>query len=221
MKYLLRGILVVVLLPLTYVLLAVLLGVMPVNRSYDTAVSGGVELFIRSSGVHTDFVMPIRSASINWHSYFPATQFRRVNPATMTHIAFGWGDRAFYLETPTWADLKASTVVQALFLKSSSAMHVTYLRNPKPSAHVKRVVITQHQYDRLVGYIISSFEQKPNGTFDWVSGSGYGISDTFYTAKGSYSLFKTCNDWTGKGLREIGVKTGVWTPFAQSVLYYL
>jgi len=30
-------------------------------------------------------------------------------------LAFGWGDKGFYLNTPTWADLKFSTAVKAAF----------------------------------------------------------------------------------------------------------
>ena len=221
MKYLLKGVLVLILSPLVYVLLAVLLGLVPVNRSFDSAANDGVEIFISSSSVHTDFVLPIRSDIIDWQPLFPASHFGDVNPSTMTHIAFGWGDQGFYLETPTWADLKTSTVVKALFLKSNSAMHVTYLRNPTSSEYIKRVIISNSQYEQLVGYITGSFKQTPDGQFEWITGSGYRTNDTFYTARGSYSLFKTCNDWTGKGLRKIGVKTGLWTPFAQSVLYYL
>ena len=204
-----------------YVLLAIVLGLVPVNRSFNSASREGVEIFISSSEIHTDFIVPIASDAIDWQPYFPASNFRKVNPSTMTHIAFGWGDRGFYVETPTWADLKASTVVKALFLKSSSAMHVTYLRNPIPSKNVKRIIITQHQYDQLVSYIFRSFVQNPDGAFEWIPERGYGNNDAFYTARGSYSLFKTCNDWTGKGLRDIGVKAGLWTPFSQSVMYHV
>ena len=221
MKYLLRSVLAIILLPISYVLLAVVVGLLPVNRSFDARADEDVEIFIRSSSIHTDFVVPIRPDSIDWPAYFPASHFRSVDPASMTHIAFGWGDRGFYIDTPTWADLKASTVVKALFLKSNSAMHVTYLHPPKPSENVKRVMLSRQQYDQLIAYIIDSFEQTSDGEFVWIEGSGYGLADTFYTAKGTYSMFKTCNDWSGKGLRSIGVKTGIWTPFPQSVIFYL
>lgn len=220
-KFILKGGLAIFVLPLTYLLFAIILSLVPVGHPFDPVEGNGIEIFISSNGVHTDFVVPIMSGSMDWHSYFPASNFRGIDPSTMSHIAFGWGDQAFYLETPTWADLKMSTAVKALFFKSNSAMHVTYLRKPKPSSTVKRLVITESQYAQLASYIESSFQKDSNGQFYWISGSGYRANDTFYVANGSFSLFKTCNAWTGKGLREMGVKTGVWTPFSHSVLFYL
>ena len=221
MRSLLKFGLTIILTPLVYVLFAVILALVPVNCGMDAPKEEAVEIFIASNGVHADFVLPIASDSMDWQAFFPASNFRGIDPSSMTHIAFGWGDRGFFLETPTWADLKVSTAVNALFLKSRTAMHVTFLRDPRPTERVKGIMITQRQYAQLVDYITSSFMQKANGELEWISGSGYDINDTFYKAKGTYHLFNTCNDWTGKGLRQIGVKTGIWTPFSQSVLFYL
>jgi hypothetical protein len=41
----------------------------------------------------------------------------------------------------------------------------------------------------------------------------------FYEANGPYSAFYTCNSWTGEALRAAGVKTGLWTPLSQSVMW--
>ena len=41
----------------------------------------------------------------------------------------------------------------------------------------------------------------------------------FYEAVGPYSAFYTCNSWTGRALREAGVKTGLWTPLSQSIMW--
>jgi len=220
-KFLLKCGLVIIVLPLIYLLFATVLSLIPINQAFDPVKGEGIEIFISSNGVHTDFILPITSDSIDWQPYFPASNFQGIDPSTMSHISFGWGDQGFYLETPTWADLKLSTALKALFLKSNSAMHVTYLRKPKPSSTVKRLVISESQYAQLASYIEGSFQKDSNGHFSWISGSGYRVNDTFYAANGSFSLFKTCNVWTGKGLRQIGIKTGLWTPFSQSVLFYL
>lgn len=49
-------------------------------------------------------------------------------------------------------------------------------------------------------------------------GHGYGLADTFYAAKGTYSLLYTCNNWTGDALKAAGVRTGWWTPFPMGLL---
>lgn len=219
LKYIFRVGLVLIALPLAYVLLAFILGSIPVNRDAQQA-QHGIEVFVGSNGVHTDFVMPVRSEAIDWQAHFPVAHFRNVEPS-VSHIAFGWGDREFYLETPTWADLELGTAFRASLLTSRSAMHVTYLNHPGVSERRKRIVLSSAQYQHLVGYVLDSFERDTSNRVILIPDKGYGSNDAFYTANGSYSLWNTCNTWTGRGLRQIGIKTGVWTPFAGSVLLHL
>ena len=221
MKFLWRGVLTLLAAPFIYALMALVLVLVPVNSYFVSLKDQGVEIFVSTNGVHTDIVVPIVSETINWSTHFPASHFQGINPALMTHVAFGWGDRGFFLETPTWSDLEASTAINALFLKSNTAMHVTYLPDPVPSETVKRVYISESQYAKLVNLISTSFARDNNNDLEWITNSGYRRNDTFYAANGSYHLFNTCNDWTGRVLRKTGVKMSVWTPFSQSVFFYL
>jgi hypothetical protein len=41
----------------------------------------------------------------------------------------------------------------------------------------------------------------------------------FYEAVGPYNAFMTCNEWTGRALRHAGVRTGLWTPLSQSIMW--
>ncbi|HEX8448713.1 MAG TPA: DUF2459 domain-containing protein [Allosphingosinicella sp.] len=43
----------------------------------------------------------------------------------------------------------------------------------------------------------------------------------FYEAVGPYSAVYTCNSWTGAALRHAGVRTGLWTPLSQSIMWRL
>ncbi len=215
-----RVVLVVLGVPLMYVVLAFLFGLLPANRN-SVQPAEGIQIYIISNGVHTDIALPIQTPGVNWAPLFPAVHFKDIQPAQMTHIAFGWGDQGFYLETPTWDDLKASTAMRALFLKSPTAMHVTYYRNPRTSEWVRPLMISPEQYTQLIGFIKDSFAQDAAGNPVLIPGKGYRNNDTFYAANGSYSLFNTCNDWTGRALRKAGIKTGIWTPFSQSIMHHL
>ena len=42
------------------------------------------------------------------------------------YISIGWGDKGFYLDTPTWAELKLSTALIAGFGLGNAALHITY-----------------------------------------------------------------------------------------------
>src|SRR5688572_12434230 len=84
-----------------------------------------ITIFIKSNGVHTDIVVPTKTSIINWRN-FVLPENTRKKDSTCQYLAFGWGDKGFYLETPTWGDLKASTALNAAFGLSTTAIHTTY-----------------------------------------------------------------------------------------------
>src|SRR3546814_8451119 len=72
------------------------------------------------------------------------------------------------------------------------------------------------QYRRLAEFILDSFDLPPDKMARPIS--GHFEIDVFHEARGDYNLFTTSNEWTGAALRATGVRIGIWTPFAQSVL---
>src|SRR5690606_37700799 len=86
-----------------------------------------IEIFIKSNGVHTDIVVPVKNMQMDWSKEIKFANTPS-NDTTMPFLAFGWGDRGFYLETPAWADLKFETAFNAAFGLGSTAMHATFYR---------------------------------------------------------------------------------------------
>lgn len=127
------------------------------------------------------------------------------------YAAFGWGDKGFYLDTPTWADLKASTAFKAAFWLSESAMHVTFYRNPKTGKDCREIKINKEDYRLLVDYIRNSFDYKQEKTVLIPTEMVYGQNDAFYDAKWSYNLFYTCNTWANNALKAANQKAALWT----------
>jgi hypothetical protein len=56
----------------------------------------------------------------------------------VNYLAFGWGDKGFYLNTPEWADLKVSTALNAAFGLSSSAIHSTFYKKLRENETCKK-----------------------------------------------------------------------------------
>ena len=102
-------------------LLVVLVGLIPVNNEFDPS-QGKIRIRVVSSPVHADFMLPISNQVIDWRTVFPADCFPS-DTSKATHLAVGWGDRGFFLETPTWADIKVSTTAKAMLWPSESCMH--------------------------------------------------------------------------------------------------
>lgn len=201
---------------LLYLLCAFVLSRIAVNDDF-TETKNGVAIYIESNGVHTDIVVPSKHGVIDWTEKLPYEDFERAD-STYGYIGFGWGDKGFYLDTPTWAELKFSTAFEAVFFLGSTAMHVTYKKQaPKEYELSRKIMISEEQYRLLADYIISSFEPGSNGGFQRIDHKGYYSNDCFYEATGTYSFLTTCNVWTGEGLQAAGVRAGVWTPFDSSV----
>jgi len=202
-----------------FLILVFLLSLIPVNSSFYSA-EDGVTIYVSSNGVHTDLVLPVQSEFINWQDLFEPEHFR--NGWTYApYIAFGWGDKGFYLNTPEWSDLKLNTAVKALFIPSESVMHVTLWPRPEEDDLIKKVVLSYSDYKIMVENIIHSFSMDEDGYFLKVNHPGYGDYDLFFESPLKFHLFKTCNVWTISVLKTTGIRTSIWTPFDKPILYHL
>ena len=185
---------------------------------YSSPMSGHntVEIFIRSNGVHTDFVLPVRNQHIAWDTFIAPSVCNA--DSSYNYIALGWGDKGFFLNTPTWADLTFSTAFVAASGLGESAMHVDYLKNaPKIGERGKRYMISAEQYELLIHYIKQSFTFRENKVM-LIDHAGYGARDKFFEANGRYSLFMTCNEWTGDGMQAADMEVGIWTPLEFGIM---
>lgn len=181
------------------------------NTDYKVPASNGIEIYVSSNGVHTDFVLPVTNKICNWNASLPPSDFNGTD-STWTHIAFGWGNKEFYLNTPTWNNLTFLTAFKAAFGIGPAAMHVTrYRQAPAVSSNCKRFILSEEQYKNLVHYLQNHLHNSP-GNAELISHPGYGYHDRFYESAGRYSLLTTCNEWTGNGMEAAGLPAGVWTP---------
>ena len=95
---------------------------------------------------------------------------------------------------------------------SHTVLHVEHVPAPATGRAVRAIMLTPAQYRRLAAFVRDTLG--PGGK---VAG-GYGPDDVFYGARGTYSAVATCNEWTGRALRQAGVRVGAWTPFPVTVL---
>jgi uncharacterized protein (TIGR02117 family) len=198
--------------------LIVLVGLIPVNNDFEPT-PDGVEIFIVSSSVHADIILPIRTETVDWRDHLRADDFSG-DTSWATLAAFGWGDKGFYIGTPTWGDLRASTVANALLWSSESCMHVSLTSEKYVSEDARSIKISTAQYERLVESIRRSFQEN-DGSVIPIAETAYGKNDAFYEAHGTYHCFNTCNCWAGATMRSAGIRTACFTPLPKTVFLYL
>jgi len=206
-------------LPLAYFAAALVGGLIPANPGWHQAQSG-ITIFVRTNGVHTWIMVPKVAAGIDWRSLAPASHIR--DPRyDGDYLAIGYGNREFYLNTPDWADLSPRTALAAAFGRGPSLVHVEHEWNPRADEYQRPLILSLAEYRRLAEHIRASFELDSLGRSKPLLGRGYGPADIFYEADGRYNAYRTCNEWTGEALRAAGVRTGVWTPFSESIMLRL
>ena len=178
-------------------------------------VGGGAEgpkkhtIHVLSNGVHTDIILALEDVPERLRNQLT------VRPGTR-YVAFGWGDKGFYLDTPTWAELRASVAFKAALLPSPTAMHVTYYPAVGPDWYPVR--ISAAQLADGLAFLYPSFRLTETGLIQPIPDKGYGTNDDFYEAVGNYSMFYTCNVWANQYLKEMDIRTAIWAPFDWAIL---
>ncbi|MEM9261164.1 MAG: DUF2459 domain-containing protein, partial [Bacteroidota bacterium] len=172
---------------------------------------GDHQIFLHNTGVHIDIVLP--------HSLIPQDLIQQLRICESSPFtAFGWGDRGFYLETPTWAELKPRVAARAMLVKSPTVMHIT--DHFELGAGWAVVPVKAAQLSILLRHIRAGFRLNSQGQVQEIIGKGYTQNDRFFEATGSYHALETCNVWVNKGLRQAGIRTAIWAPHAKGIMRY-
>ena len=213
-KWVARALSLLLALPAIYLIAALAGSLIPVNRGWREPAQG-TTIYLADNGVHVDVIMPIDGQGLDWRPLLPPRDFAAVDP-NAGWIAFGSGERRVYLNTPTWWDVTPRTIWSAL-TGGERVMHVEYV--PSPDYAVRQVRLRPEEYRRLWAAIRSDFELDSRGRPRRIDHPGYGPSDGFYRATGKANAIRTCNAMAAHWLRLAGVRTSLWSPFAQGLVW--
>jgi uncharacterized protein (TIGR02117 family) len=202
-----------------YTLCVISIAYIPVNANIEPCKTDCVEVYLRSNGVHTDIVLPIKNELKDWTLQLDS-KLSKAGKSNFNYVSVGWGDKGFYLDTPTWGDLTFKTAFNALFYLSSSAMHITFFDSLTEGGHCKKVYISKENYSHIIAFVESSFQSNETNQYIRIPNVSYGDDDIFYEAKGRYSLFYTCNSWTNNCLKSGNMKACLWTVLDKGFFYH-
>ena len=103
-----------------------------------------VEIMVGHNGIHTEIAMPLVSLEKDWRGTFPASDIE-ASARPYTHVSVSWGERKFFLETPTWADVNPLTVIGAMF-GGEGVLHVAHYVRPAPSEDYRILHLRPEEY---------------------------------------------------------------------------
>ncbi|MCK5638685.1 MAG: DUF2459 domain-containing protein [Flavobacteriaceae bacterium] len=202
-KKIVKWIIAIILIPIVYFLISLILTFIPINNEEENSEKNN-SIYLNSNGVHLNIIIAkdqLHSKLLDGLKYFKNDNY----------FAFGWGDKNFYLNTPTWSNLTFNNSCRALFLKSASLIHLT--RYPTIKGDWVEIKVNQNQLNKINQYIDKTFYLDSLNKKILLNNKGYSYNNDFYESLGSFTCFKTCNTWVNSGLKESDIKACLWTPF--------
>ena len=215
LRFLGKGLIALLIVLLLYFVIALIGSIIPVNT--EQAENYDVTIYLRSNGMHTDFLFPIENEVMNWRSVIDP-RLTLSGRDDFRFISIGWGDLEFYRETEEWQDLEFPVALRAVFMPKPAALHVEFqdvLRFHQPLLPVN---ISSDQYKALVDYVLGTFKKNYSGELQPLREMHYNRNDLFFRARGSLNLFYTCNTWVNNGLKAAEMRACLWTPFDEGIL---
>ncbi|MES9969002.1 MAG: TIGR02117 family protein [Candidatus Thiodiazotropha sp.] len=185
-----------------------------VQHVEDYSGLGQHQVHVVSHAWHTGFVIPSEKV----YETIPALQERFGRSA---NIEFGWGDKQFYQAKEITLGLK----LRAILWPTETVVHaVGVAENVQgyfANSQIVPLCLTDKALSSLMEFISNSFSKNRLGEVEALTEGIYGDSQ-FYKGAGNYHLFNTCNEWTAKGLKSIGMDLFPGTKLtAESIMSYL
>jgi uncharacterized protein (TIGR02117 family) len=209
-----RALTVILAFPALYLTAALAGSLAPVNRVW-TEPADGITVYVANNGIHADVIMPVKAQGVDWAPLIPKGDFAAPDP-NARWIAFGAGEERVYLNTPTWWDLTPRTVWSAL-MGGNEVIHVEYVSSP---AYAEREIrLRPDEYRRLWAAVRAGFALDSDGRVQRIDHPGYGPADVFYRGAGRANMFRTCNTWLAGRFRLAGIRTSLWPPFVNGLLW--
>jgi uncharacterized protein (TIGR02117 family) len=213
-KWVGRALTAILAVPALYLLAALGGSLLPVNRDWKEA-EEGTTIYLADNGVHADIIMPASAQGLDWTPLVPKRDFAGADPRARW-VAFGSGEERVYLDTPTWWDITPRTLSTAL-TGGRRVMHVEWVSNARYA--VREIRLRPEEYRRLWAAIRADFALDSSGRPSLIAHPGYGCCDAFYRAAGRASALYTCNNWSARQLRIAGIRTSLWPPFVQGLVW--
>ena len=171
-------------------------------------------VYVVSHGWHTGFVIPAPEVQ----GVIPELEQRF---GDIPYIEFGWGDKGFYQAKETTSGL----TLRAIFWPTESVVHSVAVPQKVEeyfsNSEVVKLCLSDGELSALIGFISRSFFRDKSGNLLELQKGIYGDSQ-FYSGVGDFYLMNTCNRWTAKGLKSIGMDISPTLKLpAGSVMNYL
>lgn len=198
------------------IIFSLLLGVLLPRKWWNVEQSCDAKLCVAKIGFHSNIIVPAQNEFFDWRQYLNLSD---IDSWHYKYLSFGWGDRDFYMQSPTQLKQILTLGFQAFFFSHASVIRVQLYQTLPRNMEIKCVEISKSNYLNLVQFIKNSFRLNNYGVIKL--GYSNNINVNFYAAKGRYSILRNSNNWTAKGLRTANVNTPMWATLSDAIMFHL
>lgn len=201
--------------PLLYLAASLVGALVPASPASGRSPGEPERIYLATSLLHADFAIPATEEVKRRFAFLRPAGLPLDHP-DLRYLVFGWGSRAFYIATPTLADIRPGPVVKGVF-GDRSVMHVVAARDVAIDPGVMAIDLPPGGLERLASFIEQGFARDEAGAPVHIPDAAYGSSDAFFEGVGRFDIIRPCNIWVAEGLRRAGIGTGTWTPTTLSL----
>ena len=140
--WLLRIVAGIVAVPIAYFLAAVILSAVPANVAWRQPEQGITIYRPHQRRPHLDRDAEGERRRWTGGLYAAPAHLRDPRWGNADHVAIGYGNREFYLNTPTWDDLSFGTAARALVGSGTTLLHIEHVDRPRPEEGQRPIRLT-------------------------------------------------------------------------------
>ncbi len=201
----------VALLPVVYLFAALAGAILPAPVSPDRGGPPEITVGLIRGPIHYDFLVPSTNRTRDVFQFAHRAGVPLAHP-DVRWILVGWGARDFYTTVGGYSDVSFRALWRGA-TGDDAVLRVDVLGTlPATAPGLRWLNLSNAQFDRL----IAALEQEARAA-EPIDHDGFSENDAFFTARGPFHLFRTCNVWVGEMLAQAGIAIGRWTPIPHSV----
>ncbi|MFN7054517.1 DUF2459 domain-containing protein [Hyphomonas sp.] len=196
-----------------YLAAAALSALLPSGGRVQAQAEGEPPAFLCEAPFHTDIALPLNDPLVDWHDLLGGA-LPRWMPAD-TYLLVGWGDSVFFTRVLHPEDMTASRALGALAGLNPVAMRIVPVDGRSVEELCHRLEVDREGRAALITRIRETFREDADGLVKTLPTPVPG--EILIKAKGRYSMFNTCNQWTAAALGHAGLPRAAFAPFSFSV----
>lgn len=196
-----------------YVAAALVSAVLPAGGRVQVTAPAQPQTYLCEAPFHTDIALPLRDALVHWESELQGALPLWMPPDT--YLLFGWGDSVFFTRVLEPEDLTASRALGALAGLNPAALRIVPVDGPSVEEYCEPIPVDTEGRAALIAHIKETFRFDAEGVLKTIDTPVRG--EILVRAKGRYSIYNTCNQWTAAALGKAGLPRAHFAPFSFSV----